>query len=150
VHPAETRAAALALHQIGMTPAWIGRELGVARRTVAHWLQHSARAGRLERPRPLPSEPYAYLLGLYLGDGHISEAARRQPILMISCDPAYPGIIAAAQAAMTAVVPDDIRGILCKHLDLLSIGWTRPNAHEIAVDRRAEVAKLDAFVGPKR
>lgn len=45
---------------------------------------------------------------------------------------------------------DDIRAILCEHLDLLGIGWTRPNAHEIAVDRRAEVAKLDAFVGPKR
>jgi hypothetical protein len=45
---------------------------------------------------------------------------------------------------------DDIRAIFCDHLDLLGIGWTRPNAFQIAIDRRAEVAKLDAFVGPKR
>ena len=45
---------------------------------------------------------------------------------------------------------DDIRGIFCEHLDLLGIGWTQPNAFQIAIDRRAEVAKLDAFVGPKR
>ena len=44
---------------------------------------------------------------------------------------------------------DDIKAILCEHLDLLGIGWTRPNAKLIAIDRRAEVAKLDGFVGPK-
>jgi hypothetical protein len=242
VHPAETRAAALELHRIGLTPAWIGRELGVPRRTIAYWLRGNPQRRRVERPRPLPPQPYAYLLGLYLGDGYISETARRQPVLKIACDAAYPEIIAAAQAAITAVVParncwltkhpsdrwtcvascsrwwpvvfpqhgsgrkherrivltgwqraitathprelvkglmhsdgcrfianqrvgvktyrytrysfsnrsDDIRGILCEHLDLLGIRWTRPNAHQIAVDRRAEVAKLDGFVGPKR
>ena len=45
---------------------------------------------------------------------------------------------------------DDIRAIFCEHLELLGIGWTRPNACQIAIDRRAEVAKLDGFVGPKR
>ena len=45
---------------------------------------------------------------------------------------------------------DDIKAIFCEHLDLLGIGWTRPNASDIAIDRRPEVAKLDAFVGPKR
>ena len=44
---------------------------------------------------------------------------------------------------------DDIKRILCDHLDLLGIGWTRPNGQLIAIDRRAEVAKLDAFIGPK-
>jgi hypothetical protein len=45
---------------------------------------------------------------------------------------------------------EDIKAIFCEHLDLLGIGWTRPNSASIAIDRRAEVAKLDAFVGPKR
>jgi hypothetical protein len=44
----------------------------------------------------------------------------------------------------------DIIGIFCDHLDLLGIRWTRPNPAMIAIDRRTEVAKLDAFVGPKR
>jgi hypothetical protein len=43
----------------------------------------------------------------------------------------------------------DIKKILCRHLDQLEIGWTRPNDMLIAIDRRAEVAKLDAFIGPK-
>jgi hypothetical protein len=44
---------------------------------------------------------------------------------------------------------EDIKAIFCDHLDLLAIGWTRPNHKLIAIDRRSEVAKLDAFVGPK-
>jgi hypothetical protein len=189
--------------------------------------------------RELPPESYAYLLGLYLGDGWIT-AVGATFSLRISLDQRYPGIIVAAaravgevnpgsgvrvwdrvgcsvvtsywkhwpvvfpqhgrgrkherrivltswQRAITAAHPrelvkglmhsdgcrfianqrvgaktyryaryafsnrsDDIRGMLCEHFDMLGIGWTRPNAHQIAVDRRGEVAKLDAFVGPKR
>jgi hypothetical protein len=44
---------------------------------------------------------------------------------------------------------EDIKAIMCDHLDLLGICWTRPNETLIAVDRRIEVAKLDAFIGPK-
>src|SRR3954462_2874770 len=44
---------------------------------------------------------------------------------------------------------EDIKRIFCDHLDLLGIGWTRPNAKLIAIDRRPEVAKLDSFIGPK-
>jgi hypothetical protein len=45
---------------------------------------------------------------------------------------------------------EDIKGIFCTHLDQLGVRWTRPNRSDIAIDRRSEVAKLDAFVGPKR
>jgi hypothetical protein len=44
---------------------------------------------------------------------------------------------------------DDIKAILCEHLDLLGIAWTRPNAKDIAIARRAGVAQLDRFVGKK-
>jgi hypothetical protein len=45
---------------------------------------------------------------------------------------------------------EDIKRIFCDHLDLLGIGWTRPHAMSIAISRRADVAALDRFVGPKR
>lgn len=188
----------------------------------------------------LASVEYAYLLGIYLGDGHIAHRGRSVE-LRIYCDAAYPGIIEAVRAAIVAVRPganvwvrdrpgaacqvvvsgwrewpalfpqhgrgrkherpirlapwqreltraepealvrgllhsdgcryvarqrcrgrvysyvryqfsnrsQDIQAILCEHLELLGVGWTRPSTKAIAVDRRAEVAKLEAFVGPK-
>ena len=44
---------------------------------------------------------------------------------------------------------DDIRGLFCAALDELGIPWTRPRWFEIAVYRKAAVARLDEFVGPK-
>lgn len=44
---------------------------------------------------------------------------------------------------------DDIRQLYCEHLDLLGIRWIRATRRQIDVNRRADVAKLDAFVGPK-
>jgi len=242
VHPQEAYGAALELRRIGMDASWIAGELGIPRGTVVRWLRGGRRGRRPEPPRPLAPHPYAYLLGLYLGDGHIGRGAHGQHVLSIACDAAYPGIIAAAAAAMRALVPDRrvllkehprdrctrvvcgsrwwpillpqhgagrkhsrpialdgwqraltaaharelVRGLIhsdgCRyvarqrvrgktyeytrycfsnrsshilaifsdHLDVLGIGWTRPNDRTIAIDRRPEVAKLDAFVGPKR
>lgn len=62
----------------------------------------------------LPPVSYTHLLGLYLGD--VGAKNYRYARYSFS-NPS-----------------DDIRGILCEHLDLLGIGWTRPNAHQIAVD----------------
>jgi hypothetical protein len=50
---------------------------------------------------------YAYLLGLYLGDGCLSEAKRGVFKLRISLDKRYPGIISGCVAAMRAVLPDN-------------------------------------------
>jgi len=44
---------------------------------------------------------------------------------------------------------DDIRGLFCAALDALGIPWTRPSKYVIAVYRKAAVARLDEFVGPK-
>ena len=43
----------------------------------------------------------------------------------------------------------DIRGIFTDALDLLGIAWRQSNQWTISVARRAAVAALDAFVGPK-
>ena len=44
---------------------------------------------------------------------------------------------------------DDIRGLFCAALDDLRIPWTRPRWFEVAVYRKAAVARLDEFIGPK-
>lgn len=44
---------------------------------------------------------------------------------------------------------DDIRALFCGALDQLDIPWTRPSQYCIAVYRKAAVARLDEFVGPK-
>jgi hypothetical protein len=44
---------------------------------------------------------------------------------------------------------DDIRGLFCAALDELGIPWTTPGKYQVAVYRKAAVARLDEFVGPK-
>jgi hypothetical protein len=46
-------------------------------------------------------------------------------------------------------VSDDIRRICTDALDRLGVHWTQPSARVISVARRADVAFLDTFIGPK-
>ena len=55
------------------------------------------------RADELPREAYAYLLGMYLGDGCLYAGARGVYALRISLDAAYPGIIASTRDAIVAV-----------------------------------------------
>ncbi|KMS69059.1 hypothetical protein ACM01_36745 [Streptomyces viridochromogenes] len=48
---------------------------------------------------------YAYLLGLYLGDGYIISKPR-QHYLMITCTASWPGLVDAAEDAMRKVLPE--------------------------------------------
>lgn len=48
---------------------------------------------------------YAYLLGLYLGDGHIARGARDVYVLAIACSDDWPGLKAGARQALSAVMP---------------------------------------------
>ena len=45
---------------------------------------------------------------------------------------------------------DDIRDIFCNACDLMGLHWTRAGKRNIYVSRKADVAKLDQFIGPKR
>ena len=91
----------------GKTTSEIARRTGIPRTTVRDWLRRPIMAdpSRLvaEIPTPLAAE-YAYLLGMYLGDGCISRD-RRCHRLRIATDAAYPGITAECARAMQAVVP---------------------------------------------
>jgi len=44
---------------------------------------------------------------------------------------------------------DDIRALFCAALDNLGIPWTRPTRYHVAIYRKAAVARLDEFIGPK-
>lgn len=239
-----------ALAQAGLNRSQIARRTQIPRSTVREWLEgtlpHSyadraryERCGCSEHPpvNGLPSPPYAYLLGMYLGDGCISRHRRGVFRLRIELDNAYPGIISECETAMRDVMPRskvgvyrhphqnsaqvaayskrwpcffpqhgpgakckrriwlapwqkeivaqhpkpflrglihsdgwrgpnrvngkayprygftnhsaDIHRLFCDACDRVGVHWTQPSWRYISVARAADVAALDAFIGPK-
>jgi hypothetical protein len=235
----------------GLNDCEISRRTGIPRATVRDWRRKPARkiarrpigcpaCGHAEHdPEALPAADYAYLLGLYLGDGCISPHRRGVFHLRVTLDVRYPLIIEECRQAVAAVigkrpgltsqvgcvavsswskqwpclfpqhgpgrkherkialvdwqqrivdehprallrglihsdgwrgtnrvtvrgkqyaypryqfcnVSEDIKRIFCDACDALGIEWRRMNAKNISVARRASVARLDEFVGPKR
>lgn len=57
--------------------------------------------------------------------------------------------LAPWQEALVSNRSDDIKRIFCDACDLLGIEWRVMNRWDISVARRASVARLDEFVGPK-
>lgn len=236
----------------GLNDCQVARTTGIPRSTVRDWrlgkrkADESVRASCIRCAGPVHDfeglpDSYAYLLGLYLGDGCLSEGARRVFRLRIALDDHYPGIISECAEAMREVLPnnrqhvqpihdthgvevsthsrqliclfpqhgpgpkhkrrialvpwqhaitsrrpdlllrglihsdgsrftntvrraektyeyprynfsnrsDDIKGIFCEACDMLGIEWRVMNRWTISVARRASVARLDEFVGPK-
>ncbi|NEA42846.1 helix-turn-helix domain-containing protein [Streptomyces sp. SID11385] len=118
-HTLEVRHKALALLRDGVANAEVARRLDIPKGTISYW-KHMDRAKRGECPGrrpvtfcfacddkvPLDKPAYAYLLGLYLGDGHISfPRQHRAPSLMVSLDDAWPGIQSECEQAMRRVFP---------------------------------------------
>jgi hypothetical protein len=110
VHSPHVHHEALALHAAGHSLTDICRRLGLSRNTVASWLYgrrarqttiDTERCPRCDRPpRPIDDPAaYAYLLGQYLGDGHLL-MTRKVPLLTVSCDLNYLGVIHDVSTAM--------------------------------------------------
>ena len=108
-----------ALHDAGVATAEIARRTGIPRSTMRYWLDKGpAYAERASRPysrcspcghlEDIPPGPYAYLLGLYLGDGCLFEGPRGVYRLRITLDKKYPGIIAECRAAAAFVLPNKV------------------------------------------
>jgi hypothetical protein len=65
-----------------------------------------------EHLRILDPPAYAYLLGMYLGDGCISDCPRDVAKLRITLDAAYPGIVGECASALEAVAPGKRANVL--------------------------------------
>lgn len=108
----------------GVRNTEVARCLGIPAGTVGAWKhedrrrsgtlpgKHRARCPRCDPERaPLDERAYSYLLGLYLGDGCISDgtAMRRKRVyfLTIACADAWPGLMDECEAAIHAVMPDN-------------------------------------------
>ncbi|GAA1885273.1 transcriptional regulator [Streptantibioticus ferralitis] len=109
----ETRKRTLALVGQGRSLNSISKQTGISRATIRAW---QARIEPLRQPgecprcgdqptAPQPPRAYAYLLGLYLGDGCVSPHPRDGHYLRIACADAWPGLIDACADAMHAVHP---------------------------------------------
>lgn len=101
----------LELVSLGFSDAEVAERTGIPRRTVLDWRHGRTPQGGRDWPcdyanhLPIPSGRYAYLFGLYLGDGCLSEAHRGVWRLRISADAEYPGIIEECARAMEAIFP---------------------------------------------
>jgi len=108
MHEMAIRAEAIRLLSDGLTRAEVCRRLGVSRQSTLRWqerIEPAARAGEAHCFRCQETQPhaaYAYLLGQYLGDGHIARS-RRSLALRIYCTTAYPRIISEVAGAHTSV-----------------------------------------------
>ena len=246
VHATTTVAKAFELFAAGHSDSEVARRIGIARTTVGQWRRRGPpRGSSRRRPCPIcepgscaaPADRYAYLLGLYLGDGYISRLPRTFA-LRFFLDAAYPGIVVDCRNALEVLRPrqtawaklsrssrcyvvgmcsnhwpclfpqhgpgrkherpielvpwqkpvvachrrafvrglihsdgcrivardrglrsvryhfsnrsEDIKRLYCESLEALGVSWTRPCDQQIAVYRKASVAILEEFVGPKR
>jgi hypothetical protein len=232
----------------GLNDCQIERETGIPRRTICDWRRfplgrpaQSTCAVCEGEPERLPPASYAYLLGVYLGDGYIVAVRRGVYRLRVACDLLHLNIawwialaiedVRGRRAALQprlhsraldvssywkhwpclfpqhgpgrkherriALVPwqqrivdahptsscggsstpmarghmnrikhpkrtyeyvryefsnrsDDIKRIFCEACDALGVQWRVMNRDSISVARRASVARLDEFIGPKR
>lgn len=148
MHPEATVASVLRLHRAGLNNCEISRRTGVSRPTIRDWvnggLPHSFQprdsCGALPRPGRCRhcggndhdfaglGPDYVYLLGLYLGDGAISEHRRQVYRLRVTLDVRYPGIVQECEVAMQAVVPQNrvsrqLRKCNCYEVHAYSKGW---------------------------
>ena len=97
----------LALVRMGLTDREIANRTGVPRSTVGRWRRRPRRRRSVAADptwRPTDRSAYAYLLGLYLGDGHIVVRGASASF-RLSLDDRYPGVVDEAITAIRCVLP---------------------------------------------
>jgi hypothetical protein len=114
-HPAATVDAVLALAAEGLTASEISRRIGVNRSSVREWIARPPALRGTRRsacPRcddaPLDDAAYAYLLGLYLGDGTISRQPKGVWRLRIFQTARYTDLIEECVLSMRSVLPNNV------------------------------------------
>lgn len=90
----------------------IARHTGIPARTVSGWRRGTRRVGRKQKEKEVfavggwrPDDPvsYSYLLGLYLGDGHIAAPSSGNSYIRLFLDAAYGDVVDEAAVAVAAV-----------------------------------------------
>ncbi|MFF9396420.1 helix-turn-helix domain-containing protein [Streptomyces griseoluteus] len=129
-----TRERVLALVAQNRSLNSVSRETGISRAAIRSWQTRHAplRPTYCPRCQEVPGPPenpaaYAYLLGLYLGDGCVSPLKRGVHSLRIACADAWPGLIDACAEAMRAVMPGNkvcqVRQQGCRQVTSCSKHW---------------------------
>jgi hypothetical protein len=111
MHPQSTVDFALHLSAIGVLDKETALICSVSIGAIRHW--RSGRRRVLSKANTCPrchgrlldESAYAYLLGLYLGDGHITHRARDVYALMIACSNDWPGLMEATGRSLLTVMP---------------------------------------------
>ncbi|MFE7814556.1 helix-turn-helix domain-containing protein [Streptomyces sp. NPDC057433] len=135
VHDTQVRQKALTLLRGGAKNTEVARDLSVPVGTISYW-KHLDRAKRGECPGAhqsvcprcegdLDEVAYVYLLGLYLGDGHIVQnRSMRTPSLSVVCAESWPGLMETCESAMRSVFPNNsvcrVRRKGCREIKLYS------------------------------
>lgn len=133
MHSRETVDRVLALCVPGVTTRAVADLTGVPYSTIAYWRRGARRAGP-DRCGPCPrctdaalATSYPYLLGMYLGDGHISMGRRGTQFLSIYCADAWPGVMAEVDSAMGAALGTSVNHVHkqgCVQVKSCSKHWT--------------------------
>ena len=131
---------AVALSQRGRSPQAVSLPVGVSAKTLRGRpdypgpdmpTRHATCSRCAASPTlPEPTDVYAYLLGLYLGDGCISrngDPAKGVWVLRIACADAWPGLLSECINAARAICPRNKVGIVrrdgCSYLQVYSRHW---------------------------
>jgi len=134
VYPRATLEIGRLLSRLDVLDRENARICGVSIRTIRHWRYGSRRSPATTQARcprcdgrSLDERAYAYLLGLYLGDGHITRGRRDVYALNVMCADDWPGLIQAAKVAMADVMPTSrvfcVQRIGCTEVKSTSKHW---------------------------
>ncbi|MEV6794699.1 transcriptional regulator [Streptomyces sp. NPDC051320] len=119
MYDVDTRKRALALIAQGRSLNSVSQQTGISRAAIRDWqIRIDPLPSRLVKALPCPrcrpeagvpadTAAYAYLLGLYLGDGCISAHPKGGFYLRIVCADAWPGLVDECREAIKAVRPED-------------------------------------------
>lgn len=132
MYPQETVERVLGLCRPGVTTREVSRLTGIPETTIGHWRRGDRRAALVTEstcPRctvqPVAAS-YPYLLGAYLGDGHITRHRRGVLALSIFCSDDWPRVMDEAEAAMRDVLGRSVSRVPrqgCTELKSYSKHW---------------------------
>jgi hypothetical protein len=159
VHGKLVHDAALHLIAAGVNDCEIARRLDVPRTTIRDW--RSPRYVRRSAPetcprcwspaRPIRFTPadYAELLGLYLGDGHITAMPRTQR-LRIFLDARYRRIVDETEALLRRLFPTNRVGRLLRHEESMVVLWVYHTHLACLFPQHGPGLKHDRLIGLER